>query len=108
MPNPNPNNSRQEWEQLYHNLSQGLGGLRTDFAPVPPKVTPLVNDPKCEEHCKRHFVERVIECGTCGAKPYQIVCHEWPWSEGHYWHAIEPRNGAPEYRKACPSCGGAI
>lgn len=102
---PNPNSTRQEWEQLYHQLSQSGGNVRADFAPVAPKVTPLVNDPTCPEHCTRHEIDREIVC-ACGARPYVVMLHQWPWSEGHYWHKVEPQNGAPPYEPArqCPQC----
>lgn len=105
---PNPNSTRQEWEQLYHNLSSSAPNLQRDFPSVPPKITPLVNEPVCDEekaHCRRHFVDREIVC-ACGAKPYVVVAHEWPWSEGHYWHKVESQNGAPPYEPArqCPQC----
>ena len=43
MTAPNPQNSRQEWEQVYHNLASNAPGYQRDFPSVPPKITPLVN-----------------------------------------------------------------
>ena len=108
MSAPNPQNSRQQWEEVYHNLASNQPGFQRDFPQMPPKITPLVNKPQCDDHCTRHEVDRPILCGTCGAHAYNVVAHQWPWSDGHYWHSVEPVNGARPYNKVCPNCEGTI
>jgi hypothetical protein len=108
MANPHPQNTRAEWESLYHQLASNAPSMQRDFPSVPPKITPLITNPACPEHCTRHFVDRILTCPACGAAPYHIMSHQWPWSEGHYWHTVEPIDGAPAYHKACPACKGAL
>ena len=99
-------NPRFEWEHVFQSLHQNQ--IRTDLPSVPPKVTPLVTNPACPDHCTAHHVDRKIVCGSCGAHVYNAVMHQWPWSEGHYWSRYEPVNGAPDYNRICPNCQGPI
>lgn len=92
-----------EWRRIYADPKVRAG---VPSAPDPPHQTPLVREPTCPAHCSHHHVEGQMVCRHCGGIAYNVVAHEWPWTEGHYWYSLEPRNGAPPHRKGTPECCG--
>lgn len=92
-----------EWQRVYTDPKVRAG---VPSAPETPHVTPLVRQPTCPEHCRNHHVEAQMTCVTCGGVAYDLVAHEWPWTNGHYWYSFTPRNGAPPHEKGMPMCCG--
>lgn len=97
--------SKPSWQDLYG------GPIPTNLPPVPPNVTPRVDEPECPRDCSgRHGVDALIECRTCGPV-YRDWWHEYKVNRGVNFHVLEQLQGAPVLSHAhmpCPLCGGAL
>lgn len=80
--------AKETWEQIHTTrpLLDPPGGRRD---------TPLVPTPTCPTHCRHHTVDSVIVCRRCGGERAHVLAHEWPASEGHYWHSLRDMGTGP-------------
>ena len=77
--------------------------------------TPTVRRPTCPTHCSgRHMTDGVLVCPDCRVPAYNVVGHEWLYTEGHYWWSLEARNGSPPVPQGtygtpkCADCGQSL
>lgn len=89
-------------DERWHQIHAQPGVIHTQERRL---VTPEIPHPTCPDHCRRHFVEAVIKCRRCRGEAYHVLAHEWPHSEGHYWHSTLPVNGSAAYVSSPVCCG---
>jgi hypothetical protein len=97
----------------WHEIHGAHGPAATGFTkPVTRRETPTVRQPTCPEHCSgRHTADGVLRCPSCRTPAYQVVGHEWLYTEGHFWWGLEPMNGSPptsQTSQTCQQCGRAL
>ena len=77
-------------------------------------TTPRVPNPVCPDHCSgRHVRDAVLQCPHCAGIGYEIVGHEYLWTESHYFWEVRPVNGSSPPRAgqcdfACRDCGETL